>query len=67
MTGLFMRLRLPQQERISNVPEGERAAAVNVTLVPRSLASATRPSLAGYLLGISTFGGRLWLRADFEF
>jgi len=66
MTGLFMRLRLPQQERISNVPEGERAAAVNVTLVPRSLASATRPSLAGYLLGISTFGWPLVVAGGFR-
>jgi predicted MFS family arabinose efflux permease len=34
----------------------ERAAAASITAVPRSLASAASPLLAGYLLGISTFG-----------
>lgn len=34
----------------------ERAAAASMTAVPRSLASAASPVLAGYLLGISTFG-----------
>lgn len=34
----------------------ERAAAASVTAVPRSLASAVSPMLAGYLLGISGFG-----------
>jgi predicted MFS family arabinose efflux permease len=34
----------------------ERAAAASVTNVPRSLASATTPALAGILLGHSTFG-----------
>jgi MFS family permease len=38
------------------VPPGERAAASSVTSVPRSLASASSPLLAGYLLGVSTFG-----------
>jgi MFS family permease len=38
------------------VPPAERAAAASVTSVPRSLASAASPVLAGWLLGLSTFG-----------
>ena len=38
------------------VSPAERAAAASITSVPRSLASAIGPVLAGYLLGISTFG-----------
>jgi MFS family permease len=38
------------------VPPEERAAAASVTAVPRSLASAASPLLAGYLLGVSSFG-----------
>lgn len=38
------------------VPPAERAAAASITSVPRSLASAASPALAGYLLGISSFG-----------
>jgi predicted MFS family arabinose efflux permease len=38
------------------VPADERAAAASVTNVPRSLASATTPLLAGMLLTRSTFG-----------
>jgi MFS family permease len=38
------------------VPPEERAAAASVTAVPRSLASAAGPLLAGYLLGVSSFG-----------
>ncbi|MDQ2915630.1 MAG: MFS transporter [Pseudomonadota bacterium] len=38
------------------VPPVERPAAASVTSVPRSLASASSPLLAGYLLGLSTFG-----------
>jgi predicted MFS family arabinose efflux permease len=34
----------------------ERAAAASITSVPRSLASAVSPLVAGYLLGLSTFG-----------
>jgi MFS family permease len=41
------------------VPPGERAAAASITTVPRSLASALSPLLAGYLLGLSTFGWSL--------
>jgi MFS family permease len=38
------------------VPPNERAAAASVTSVPRSLASAVGPLLAGYLLSVSPFG-----------
>lgn len=41
---------------MSVVPPGERAAAASVTSVPRSLAAASSPLLAGYLLGLSPFG-----------
>jgi MFS family permease len=34
----------------------ERPAAASITAVPRSLASAASPFLAGYLLSISSFG-----------
>ena len=38
------------------VTPAERPAAASVTSVPRSLASAVSPLLAGYLLGVSSFG-----------
>jgi MFS family permease len=38
------------------VPPAERPAAASITSVPRSLASAASPFLAGYLLGLSSFG-----------
>jgi MFS family permease len=38
------------------VPPEERAAAASVTAVPRSLASAISPMLAGYMLSASAFG-----------
>jgi MFS family permease len=38
------------------VSPAERPAAASITSVPRSLASAVSPLVAGYLLGISTFG-----------
>ena len=38
------------------VAPNERAAAASITSVPRSFASATSPLIAGYLLGISSFG-----------
>jgi MFS family permease len=34
----------------------ERPAAASITSVPRSIAAAASPSLAGYLLGLSAFG-----------
>jgi sugar phosphate permease len=41
---------------MSVVPPTERAAAASVTSVPRSLASSTSPLLAGWMLGVSSFG-----------
>jgi MFS family permease len=38
------------------VPPEERPAAASVTTVPRTLASAAGPIVAGYLLAISSFG-----------
>jgi MFS family permease len=38
------------------VTPAERAAAASVTAVPRSLASALSPGLAGWLLTLSPFG-----------
>ncbi|HTT13958.1 MAG TPA: MFS transporter [Burkholderiaceae bacterium] len=60
---LFIRSALSQMDvptRSSYVmaivaPE-ERPAAAGITSVPRSLAAAASPSLAGYLLGLSAFG-----------
>jgi predicted MFS family arabinose efflux permease len=43
------------------VPPEERPAAASITSVPRSLAAAASPFLAGYLLGISAFGWPLLL------
>lgn len=56
---------------MSVVPASQRAAAASVTNVPRSLASALAPTLAGVLLQRSTFGwpllaaGGLKLSYDF--
>jgi MFS family permease len=41
------------------VTPGERAAAASVTSVPRSLASSASPLIAGYMLGLSSFGWAL--------
>lgn len=38
------------------VTPAERPAAASVTTVPRSLAAAASPFLAGYMLGVSAFG-----------
>jgi len=43
------------------VSPGERPAAASMTAVPRSLAAAVTPALAGYLLTLSTFGWPLIL------
>ena len=43
------------------VTPAERPAAASVTSVPRSLASAVSPLLAGFLLGVSTFGWPLFI------
>jgi MFS family permease len=60
---LFMRSALSQMDVptrtsyvMAVVTPPERPAAASLTAVPRSLASAIGPILAGLLLGISTFG-----------
>ena len=65
---LFVRAALSQMDVptrssfvMAVVPASERAAAAGVTSVPRSLASASSPLLAGYLLGLSAFGWPLVL------
>ena len=45
------------------VPPEERAAAAGVTNVPRSLAAAAGPALAGWMLSRSTFGWPLLVAA----
>ena len=55
---LFSSMDVPARQAfvMAVVPAEERAAASSVTNVPRSLASATTPLLAGILLTHSTFG-----------
>jgi MFS family permease len=60
---LFVRAALSQMDVptrssyvMAIVPPAERPAAASVTSVPRSLASAVSPFLAGSLLGASSFG-----------
>ena len=60
---LFLRSALSQMDVptrssyvMAVVSPAERAAAASITSVPRSLASAASPFLAGYLLSVSTFG-----------
>ena len=55
---LFAQMDVPARQAfvMAVVPAEERAAASSVTNVPRSLASATTPLLAGWLLTITTFG-----------
>jgi predicted MFS family arabinose efflux permease len=55
---LFAQMDVPARQAfvMAVVPADERAAASSVTNVPRSLASAATPLLAGVLLTRSTFG-----------
>jgi MFS family permease len=55
---LFAQMDVPARQAfvMAVVPAEERAAASSVTNVPRSLASATTPLLAGVLLDHTTFG-----------
>ena len=46
---------------ISLVTPAERQAAASLTAVPRSLAAALGPSLAGWMLGAATFAWPLLL------
>jgi predicted MFS family arabinose efflux permease len=65
---LFLRSALSQMDVpartsyvMAVVSAGERPAAASVTAVPRSLAAAVSPALAGYLLSLSPFGWPLIL------
>ena len=55
---LFSQMDVPARQAfvMAVVPPGERSAAASVTNVPRSLASAATPLLAGAMLSGSTFG-----------
>jgi MFS family permease len=55
---LLSQLDIPARQSfvMAVVPPEERAAAASVTNVPRSLAAATTPLLAGLMLDRSTFG-----------
>ena len=55
---LLSQLDVPARQTfvMSIVPEQERAAAAAFTNVPRSLAAATTPSIAGWMLHRSAFG-----------
>jgi MFS family permease len=48
------------------VPPPQRAAAASLTSVPRSLASALSPSLAGVLIGASPFGWPLLIAGSMK-
>jgi len=68
VTFLLLRMALSQMDVparqsfvMAVVPPEERAAAASVTNVPRSLATALAPLLAGALLGYSSFGWPLIL------
>ena len=56
--GLLSQMDVPTRTSyvMAVVTPEERAAAASITAVPRSLASAASPMLAGYLLGLSSFG-----------
>lgn len=56
--GLLSQMDVPTRTSyvMAIVTPSERPAAASVTAVPRSLAAALSPMLAGYLFGLSTFG-----------
>lgn len=58
LRALFAQMDVPARQAfvMAVVPAGERAAAASVTNVPRSLASAATPLLAGVLLDHTSFG-----------
>jgi hypothetical protein len=60
---LFSQMDVPARQAyvMSLVPAHERSAAAGVTNVPRSLAAAGSPLLAGWLLELSSFGWPLLL------
>jgi len=70
---LFIRSALSQMDVptrssyvMSIVTPPERAAAASITSVPRSLASAISPFLAGYLLGVAAFGWPLLIAGSLK-
>ena len=66
---LFAQMDVPARQAfvMAVVPAHERAAASSITNVPRSLASATTPLLAGALLSHSTFGWPLLIAGATKF
>jgi MFS family permease len=66
---LFAQMDVPARQAfvMTVVPAEERAAASSVTNVPRSLASAVTPLLAGVLLTHSTFGWPLLIAGVVKF
>ncbi|MCU1358222.1 MAG: major facilitator superfamily 1 [Acidimicrobiales bacterium] len=66
---LFAQMDVPARQAfvMSVVPAHERAAASSITNVPRSLASATTPLIAGALLSHSTFGWPLLIAGATKF
>ena len=65
---LFAQMDVPARQSfvMAVVPAPERAAASSVTNVPRSLASAATPLLAGVLLTHSTFGWPLLIAGSMK-
>jgi MFS family permease len=66
---LFAQMDVPARQAfvMAVVPPADRAMASSVTNVPRSLASATTPLLAGALLSRSTFGWPLLIAGTTKF
>jgi predicted MFS family arabinose efflux permease len=66
---LFAQMDVPARQAfvMAVVPAHDRAAASSITNVPRSLASATTPLLAGALLTRTTFGWPLLIAGTVKF
>lgn len=66
---LFAQMDVPARQAfvMAVVPPHERAAASSITNVPRSLASATTPLIAGALLSHTTFGWPLLIAGATKF
>ncbi|WP_426571505.1 MFS transporter [Aquihabitans sp. McL0605] len=66
---LFAQMDVPARQAfvMAVVPAHERAAASSITNVPRSLASATTPLIAGALLTRTTFGWPLLIAGTVKF
>ena len=61
LRGLLSQMDVPARSSyvMAVVTAPERPAAASITAVPRSLATAVAPSIAGYLMSLSTFGWSL--------